>query len=475
MLDDVVAFLDRRYESLAKREHVRDFLLHLEPFVAALDREPRLRVHLDDMVCDAECAHEQFSEVDRTFVARVKALRAKVPRLPLDDDAEDGSREERYGLDTFDRTAEAPLPTFFDRLRESGDGDKALSEDLVFRLRCRLNYAYPDRDADGEWIAYGDDVRALYNELVDIEADVRHARRRFSVGLRTSGTFALAKLRAALRQLNPPRALDETDEQSLHDYLTRIVADPKALLSLVHDGRTLVTAEYQQEIDANVRDVVERVYEELRRRIGSTLSLRSLMLRFKVRAESYDHDALCSIAGDDTIARKEDRLADRLAAFLFDQGLTPLTRPMIGRLSPDIVAPDLYVEAKQYDDGSTAKKNICKGANQVWDTFNRLRGTPHEVREAYLVVFRRKGPSVVFEQESVHVAGATLHAILVDVAPNEESGSRQKEKPVTITAADLLPQAAVIVQGESRPEAADSRAYSPLNPQGTAAQAGGSE
>jgi len=443
MLDDVVAFLDRSYQSLTRREKVEDLLLHLDPFLASLDREPRIRLHLDDMAREAEATQERFNQEDQGLVERLKALRAKVPRLPIDDDAADGSCEERYGLDSFDRAAEKAPPSLRDRLRNSADADDSASDKLVFRLRCRLDYAYPNVNDQGEHIVYGDDVKALYTELAEVKADADHARRRFSVQLRTSGNFALLRLRAAVRQLNPPAVFRASDEQSWLDHLTPIVGDVDLFVSLVHDsGRT---ARYEDDaaakasIAATVRSLVDRVYEEVRTRIGSALSLRALLQRFKVRAESYDHEALCAIARDRKIKRKEDRLADRLAAFLFDQGLTPLTRPMISRLSPDIIAPDLYIEAKQYGDGASAKKSIRQGANQVWSTFNRLRGTPHEVREAYLVVFRRKGPCVLFEEASVRVAGATLHVMLVDVAPNTESGSRQKEKPVPIAATDLLP------------------------------------
>jgi hypothetical protein len=48
----------------------------------------------------------------------------------------------------------------------------------------------------------------------------------------------------------------------------------------------------------------------------------------------------------------EDRLTVELARFLFDQGLNPLTKPLIGGLEPDLldssVPSAFYVEAKQY-------------------------------------------------------------------------------------------------------------------------------
>ena len=443
MLADVVDLLDRRCAALTRREHVRDFLLHLEPFLEALDREPRLRIHLADMHREAERTHDEFNATDASLLARVKALRERVPRIAeLDDGEDEDSREERYCLDAFDEAARQQPPRFLERLLNSGVADTSISEKTLEILRVRMQFGYPKGDpATGTFVKHDESVQALFRELNALLREQRISRRRFSVKRRTSGLFAVASLRAVLRQLNPPEIVDPLSEQALDDELSDIIGNPTVVLAVVHDGtpsRQYVGGE--KEIERTVRDLVDRAYEELRARVGAVLSLRSLIFRFKVRAEAYEHEELSAIASDEDLVRKEDKLADRLAAFLFDQGLMPLTRPMIGRLSPDIVAPDLYVEAKQFADRAAALKNIRYGAKQVWDTFNRLRGTPHEVREAYLVVFRRAGPSVVFEAEQVHAGGATLHAILIDVAPNSASGSRQKEKPVTITAADLLPQ-----------------------------------
>jgi hypothetical protein len=62
--------------------------------------------------------------------------------------------------------------------------------------------------------------------------------------------------------------------------------------------------------------------------------------RFKHRAEWLDKERLLAVAEDDTLpGGPEDRLTAEFARYLFDQGLSPLTRPMTGGLQPDLLDP----------------------------------------------------------------------------------------------------------------------------------------
>ena len=80
------------------------------------------------------------------------------------------------------------------------------------------------------------------------------------------------------------------------------------------------------------------------------------------------------------------------ARYLFDQGLSPLTKPLTGGLEPDLLDPEagFYVEAKQYK--RSARQELVKSVGQVLDTVGRLQGGPYAVEEAFVVVFRRGGP-----------------------------------------------------------------------------------
>jgi hypothetical protein len=138
-------------------------------------------------------------------------------------------------------------------------------------------------------------------------------------------------------------------------------------------------------------------------------------------------------------SRPEEFLTLAAAEFLFDQGLNPLFNAPIVKLRPDLFDANLphalYVEAKQYD--KNPRRTILRAVWQVWDTWNEL-DSQHQVREAFLLVFRRSGPLVTFD-ESVHLEGKTLYPVLVDIAPTSQKGSKAKEKPIHIGARELLP------------------------------------
>jgi hypothetical protein len=81
-------------------------------------------------------------------------------------------------------------------------------------------------------------------------------------------------------------------------------------------------------------------------------------------------------------------VADMVVADLvaLDHGLNPLTRPLVGRVQPDLLGAgsrfSFYVEAKQYD--KAARSYLLKGLNQVWDMLDELRGTPPMSQRLFL-------------------------------------------------------------------------------------------
>jgi hypothetical protein len=133
----------------------------------------------------------------------------------------------------------------------------------------------------------------------------------------------------------------------------------------------------------------------------------------------------------------EDRLTAEFARYLFDQGLSPLAKPMTGGLQPDLLDPTarFYVEAKQYSD--SARGDIVRAVAQVLDTVARLRGSQYEVEEAFCVVFRRSGPYYDLPH-LLRTETYRLHLVLVDLAPAAEAGRRQREKPAVIAADEFF-------------------------------------
>lgn len=213
--------------------------------------------------------------------------------------------------------------------------------------------------------------------------------------------------------------------------------------SLSAHGEQLDAAHTQFVAD-RVRDLrkdVQRLHDDLRRRIGTTASRLALVLRFKHRAEWYDRDRLRKLAEAKGAGTIEDRLTGELVRFLFDQGLSPLTKPMVGSLQPDVLDPSLsptfYVEAKQYAANGNPRQTLLRSVAQVHDTAGTMRGDPYGVHEAFVVVFRRGGPRYSLP-EQLPGDGWTTHLVLVDITPVHESGSRARQQPVNLTVGDFL-------------------------------------
>jgi hypothetical protein len=163
------------------------------------------------------------------------------------------------------------------------------------------------------------------------------------------------------------------------------------------------------------------------------------LYRYQQRCQWFDATRLRELAADGP-GKSEDRLTSTLAMYLFDLGLNPLTRPMFGNQQPDIYhggAPfSFYVEAKQYDDNKS-RGELLTGMNQIWDMLNQIKGTAFDVREAFLVVYRRSGPIYHFPDRVEH-EGRVVFPVLVNIAEMTESGARAP-KPILIEKADLMP------------------------------------
>jgi len=231
----------------------------------------------------------------------------------------------------------------------------------------------------------------------NVDRRFNHARRWFRLRMRTSAGIALTKLEATSEALQPPVRLIDPDENPvamLSDMLKLISSSAYSLLKLADEERLDDTdRKLIAERVADLRSSTEWLHEDLRRRIGTTRSRLALVYRFKLRCEWHDRDRMLKVADDASLGGgPEDRLTAEFARYLFDQGLSPLAKPMTGGLQPDLLDPTarFYVEAKQYSD--SARGDIVRAVAQVLDTVGRLRGSQYEVEEAFCVVFRRSGP-----------------------------------------------------------------------------------
>lgn len=178
------------------------------------------------------------------------------------------------------------------------------------------------------------------------------------------------------------------------------------------------------------------LHEELRLRIGLGRTRLATIHRYAARCEAFDASHLREIADRDP-GNAERTLTLHFARYLFDEGFLPLIDPTVGGLRPDILdvggGSPLYVEAKQYDDGSP-RATLLRAYTQVRGTWARVRKTYPETTEAFLVVFRRRGPLVELPP-LLRYDGLRLYSVVVDIS--EKAGSRDRERVIRITESDL--------------------------------------
>jgi hypothetical protein len=184
------------------------------------------------------------------------------------------------------------------------------------------------------------------------------------------------------------------------------------------------------------------VYEELRLRVGLRRSQAAVVARFKERCEWHDRDRLQAI-------ESEDELAAELARYLFDSGLSPLTRPRTAGLEPDLldVGSHFYIEAKTYAKNERARL-FKQGVRQVASTVERLRSANIEIWDVLYVVFRRDGPLYDLPEE-VPYANWVLRPLLIDVAPAASAGSQQRHPVISIGHDELSAEVAAGAEDEA--------------------------
>ncbi len=471
-MDPLVDLLDRQVDFLLRQTEPAAFLIQVEPFLRALRTEPRLAAYLDDVLEELVGVVDAMEEIDGELTSELLELRRELVELwPEADDSnlEPPSESDSQAVKLQARLSYRGTLAYFDEWASSepepfnADAQGGLAKTLLGILQTKGTVylheveaaaARENAEADsnpedipteGEPPIQGenngparDTLDAWRRRLGNVQRRYDYAVRLLRLRARTSAGLALLKLEAVPDELNPPaRVLDEDSGDSLKgasDLMRWASSESYSLFKLAWQKR--LDAADTGIIDkrvAELRDAVERLRTDLRRRIGTTRSRLALVSRFKLRCEWHDRERMLAVADDDRLSGgPEDRLTGEFARYLFDAGLSPLTKPLAGGLQPDLLDPltSFYVEAKQYAT-SSARSDIVKSVAQVLDTVGRLRGGPYAVDEAFCVVFRREGPYYDFPQV-LQTETYRLYLVLVDLAPATEAGRRQRDKPVQI-------------------------------------------
>jgi hypothetical protein len=475
-VDALVELVDRQADFLVGQADSAAFLIQVEPFLRALRTEPRLAAYLDDVLGEVVQIVDDMEAVDAELTAELVELRRELVKLrPEADDStvELPPKSEPVAVRLEARLSYTGTLAYFDEWAGSqpesfnADGDGGLAKSLLGILHGKYT-AYlldveaaarhkdaaagsepegvevPPKADDDERARGPDPLDPWARQLGNVQRRYDYAVRLLRLRTRTSAGLALLKLEGVPDQLNPPPRLHRGDGEDgvggAGDLMRWASSESYSVFKLAWQHRLDETE--LGIIDARVaelREAVQRLREELHRRVATTRSRLALVERFKLRCECYDRERMLAVADDVALAGgPEDRLTREFARYLFDAGLSPLTKSLVGGLQPDLLDPlaSFYVEAKQYA-GSSARGDIVKSVTQVLDTVGRLRGGPYAVDEAFCVVFRREGPYYdlppVLQTETYR-----LHLILVDLAPTTDTGRPQRDKPIQIRADDFF-------------------------------------
>ena len=448
-LEELVALLDRQYRFLMDQEGV-DFVRQLVRFLDVVQRDPRLDLICGDLASEGEQLLIDYSSSESKLVRRLASLRDELLELAPDAAANAYALGASAvadnlsgGLSLFDEIVENRSSDLGHLIVNTIGGYPTTSGQLISVLDNGLNALQYGIDAPPGVVGRRaenrrpelDDVRARLRQIGDEQG---HARQSFSLRIHTDPGIAFLRLGGFVRELIPRPPPDfasagEADNYRASRTLKRIASGfafiETALLRPLDQLDRAELGVVEQRVH-ELRPLVTRVYEELRLRVGLRRSQAAVVTRFKERCEWHDRDRLQAI-------EDEDELTAELARYLFDSGLSPLTRPRTAGLEPDLlhVGSHLYVEAKTYARSDRARL-FKRGVRQVASTVERLRSANIEIWDVLYVVFRRDGPLYDLPAE-VPYANWTLRPLLIDVAPAESAGSQQKHAVISIPLDEL--------------------------------------
>jgi hypothetical protein len=403
------------------------FLLQVEAFLRALQTQPQLAAYLDDILQEVADIVGVMEEEDARLASEVIVLRRELVELrpEADDSRAEAPPEPGPEGGAGDPAHYHPTLAFFDQFAQvpgspfNADGEGGRANTLLSILQ-RKDAAYLLEASPG--VPEHDALQPWRRRLWSVQRRYDHALRTMRLRLETSAGLALLKLDAIPEALNPTvRPLGGNGD--------RPGATSDEIRAVKPEDRSLFKAVWREQLDAadhgiihrrvaDLRDSVERLREDLHRRIGTTRSRLALVDRFKLRCEWHDRERLAALADEGgPPGEADERLTAELARYLFDAGLSPLTKQMAdGGQAGALLDPGagFYVEATQYGTRSS-RRVVVTSIARVLETVERIRSGPYLVDEAVCAIFRRGGrhydlPTVV-QREAYR-----LHLVVIDLA-----------------------------------------------------------
>jgi hypothetical protein len=446
MFHDVLDLIDRQFAFLEQQKRAA-FFFEVRRSMELLVGDPRIRLLLAELRDEGDALIENHRTAELRFVERAVALRDRLVEAAPDlDDSKSprpGPHQTSFewlftlaGWDAIAREEAYPPGT------DSSDGDySGRTSFLTERLQIKIRKAQwpPAGDPTGEAPARPE-LAPLADELATLRGEHQRSSYDFKYQLVASPGTALLAVENLVRLLNPDPLLYTRSQDWLRG---RVLSDSTHLAVRVRDLFAASQKIKDQYLAHKTQflPTLQRLHQGLRLKVGTARSLRRLLDRFRLRCERHDRARLNKLAEEAAPDKKERVLTDELARWLFDQGLNPLSEATIADLRPDLLDPhaDLYVEAKQYEKRGGIRKAVLGGMKQVYVTAARVRGGNIDLTEAFLVVFRRGGPTVDLPRQ-LHANGITTFLMAIDIVPASETGSREQDLPMRFTEDVLMPE-----------------------------------
>ena len=232
------------------------------------------------------------------------------------------------------------------------------------------------------------------NNLVQKYEDLVHFRQIFEKRGRVSSFNAFFMLSLTLR---------------LHSYWSR--TDFMTAYAAMHEvGKMGLTIDKKGELHPRERQEYLTYLDTLVRFVKDNLETRNAILeilqKFKRRCEWYSYGELLDMCKE---SQRETLITIKTLEYLYDNGLLPLYKPMIGNKQPDVVELEnaLVLEIKVTEGKKT---EVVKGFNQAFGY-----ASSYNVGTGYYLIFNYSEfsldiPSIVsFQDKEIHIITINLH------------------------------------------------------------------
>lgn len=408
--DRLVDLLDRKYR-LVNEARQEDFLLELDHFIRFIVEDETFKPYASRFFRELEGWLSGYREMLANEIYQAHQIRqelitkfpdlddSQTPRPVLEGDIVETVYTDPYfkSLAWFDETVDTVKrdgPSLWSRNTELNNQDHTEVSRLLSILEEKIAKLPREKIPED-----------IFLKFQTLQESHRHIYRTFLIECRTWPPASLDFLREVTARINPPPRIFNTIQEFLSETVNQSVNQI-----------------IQPQVDIEVCLFhLRRVYEQLRADIGSHLSHYELIERFKIRCMFYERERLEFLI-QNAGRQKEDALTRELALYLFDNGLSVMYRMKRGVHEYDLIAPSLFVEAKEYSVGDKAR--MINGISQLHSYINGLEADAVSIREVYYVVFRLGGPLYDWP-EKIEMNRWTIYPITIDLGSSNISGSRQ--------------------------------------------------